>query len=190
MLNTTAGEIIRTVWTYRVDGRQMGTYTEAYAREAFQMMSDSGTVNAELVAFDHVASDYATTGRNWDVVTRIVATTMKSVGQLACEAAVKAAELNDPYAPAVVPGTYFNDASHLLLEAFTVAQGQGRLARVVAGFNRLAEDEGHRVHRLLISLKRGRTEDVLNALAEYELTSPYGGTLDGTEDEPCGGDAS
>lgn len=175
-------EIIRTVWTYRVNGQQMGTYTEAYARDAFRSLAESGAVNVELVAFDHVASDFATTGRNWTVTTRIVETTLKSVGELACEAAVTAAHLADPYASVVIQSPYFNDASHHLLHAFTVADGQGRLAHVLAGFNRLAKAEGHRVHRLLISLKRGRTEDVLNALAEYEPR-----VIDGTEDEPVSG---
>ncbi len=163
-------KVIRTVWTYRVNGRQMGTCTEAYARDAFRSLAESGAVNVELVAFDHVASDFATTGRNWTVTTRILDTTVKSVGEMACEAAVTAAHLNDPYASVVIQSPYFNDASHQLLNAFTMAEGQGRLARVVAGFNNLAKHEGHRVHRLLVSLKQGRTETVLDALAKYEPT--------------------
>lgn len=167
-------EIIRTVWTYRVEGQQMGTYTEAYARDAFRSLAESGAVNAELVAFDHVASDFATTGRNWDVVTRVVDTTMKSVGQLACEAAVTAAHLNDPYASVVIHSPYFNDASHQLLDLFTFAQGTAQLARVVAQFNTLAKFEGDRVHKLLISLKRGRRDDVMAALLAYEPAADRG----------------
>lgn len=160
-------EIIRTVWTYRVNGQQMGTCTEAYARDAFRSLAETGAVNVELVAFDHVATDFATTGRNWDVVTRIVDTTVKSVGQLAAEAAAVAARLNDPYAEMVTCGPYYNDAAYLLLNAFQTAEGQGMLARVTAGYNALSKAEGHRVHKLLISLKRGRVQDVLDGLATY-----------------------
>ena len=163
---TNTGEIIRTVWTYRVNGEQMGTYDEVYARSMFETLAESSAV-VELLAMDHVATDFATTGRNWTVVPRVVATTIKSLGELAGEAATVAARLNDPYAEAVSFGPYFQDASWHLLEAFRQADEQGQLARVVGGYNKLATAEGHRVHRLLLSLKQGRTQDVLTALAAY-----------------------
>lgn len=153
--------IIRTVWTYKVNGEQ-------YAREAYQALADRGA-DVQLVRMDHVASDFAKTGRNWDVVTTVVAggteeEPARSAGELAAHAASVAAQLNDPHAEAIRVTPYYCDAEYMLVELFCAAQRQGKLVKVNAAFHKLADSEPYRVHKLLISLKRGRQLDVMDAL--------------------------
>lgn len=161
-------EIIRTVWTYRIDGQQMGNYTEAYAQQAFDTIKAQGA-RVQLIRIDHLACSFAKTGRNWDVVTTVVLDThpAKSVGEHAADAALTADRLNNPYTEHYGHSPYYNDAASLLVEAFGEADRQGRLDAVLAGFRKLADSDGYRVHKLLISLKRGRQADVLDALAAF-----------------------
>jgi hypothetical protein len=64
---------IRTVWTYKVNGEQMGTYTEDYARGMYNTLANlSPASRVQLVRFDHYASDFATTGKNWTSVPTVV----------------------------------------------------------------------------------------------------------------------
>ena len=64
---------IRTVWTYKVNGEQMGTYTEDYARDAYDTLVEiHPTVRIQAVRIDHIASDFATTGKNWTSVPTVV----------------------------------------------------------------------------------------------------------------------
>ena len=158
--------IIRTVWTYRVNGQQMGTYSEDYARGMFETLAAEGA-SVELVAVDHVAADFAATGRNWTNRTRVVATTVARPAELA----VKAAELATAAAEwdGVFPGRthYYHDAYALLSNLFQTALEQGSLSAASAAYNRLVGTEGHRVHRLLTNLKRGRVQFVLDGLLAY-----------------------
>lgn len=158
--------IIRSFWTYRVDGEQMGSYTEDYAQRAFDTLK-AQCARVQLVRVDHVATSFAKTGRNWDVVTTVVLDShpAKSVGEIAADAAFIAEQLNDPYAEYHGRSAYYNDAAMLLVDAFGVADREGRLSDVVRGFNKLADMDGYRVHKMLVSLKRGRVMDVLNGLA-------------------------
>lgn len=161
------GDIIRSVWTYNVDGRDQGTYTETYARGMYETLAAHGA-NVRLVRIDHVAADFQLTGRNWDSVRNVVAgSAPKTPGELAAELAWSAYELADPYGSKSHTSPYYQDAAHLLLEALTKAKQEGRLGRVTRGFRALADREGHRVHRLLLSLKQGRQNDVLDALMVY-----------------------
>ncbi|TVL89721.1 hypothetical protein [Streptomyces sp. SAJ15] len=67
---------IRTVWTYKVNGEVMGTYTEDYARGMYETLAElHPTTRVQLVRFDHYASDFATTGKNWTSVPTVVADT-------------------------------------------------------------------------------------------------------------------
>jgi len=67
---------IRTVWTYKVNGEAMGTYTEDYARGMYNTLASlSPTSRMQLMRFDHYASDFATTGKNWTSVPTVVADT-------------------------------------------------------------------------------------------------------------------
>ena len=52
---TKPGDVIRTVWTYTVDGEQMGTFEESYAREMFRTLFAQGS-DVKLIRIDHVAS--------------------------------------------------------------------------------------------------------------------------------------
>lgn len=161
------GDIIRSIWTYNVDGRDMGTYTEQYSREMYKLLAQQGA-NVRLVRIDHVAADFQLTGRNWDSVRNTIeGHAPKSLGELAAELAWTAYELADPYGSKHHTSPYYQDAAHLLLEALTAAKTEGRLGRVTRGFRALADREGHRVHRLLTSLKSGRQADVLDALMVY-----------------------
>ena len=65
--------IIRSVWTYAVNGEAMGTYTKyyVYGMYATLAMIHSNT-RVQVVRIDHVATDFATTGRNWDSVLTVV----------------------------------------------------------------------------------------------------------------------
>jgi rubrerythrin len=64
---------IRTVWTYKVNGEQMGTYTEDYARGMYNTLANlSPSSRVQLVRFDHYASDFATTGKNWTSIPTVV----------------------------------------------------------------------------------------------------------------------
>ncbi|MFM9635958.1 hypothetical protein [Streptomyces turgidiscabies] len=64
---------IRTVWTYKVNGQAMGTYTEDYARGMYDTLADlSPSSRVQLVRFDHYASDFATTGKNWTSAPTVV----------------------------------------------------------------------------------------------------------------------
>lgn len=169
---TAPGNIIRSVWTYAVDGRHMGTYTEAYARGMFQTLTDLGNTNVQLIRMDHVATSFAKTGRNWDVVKVVVAGPVdeepkRSAGELAAVAASRATVLADPNAVTASATPYYNDAVYLLVELFCMAQRQGRLVAVNAAFHKLADADAYRVHKLLVSLKRGRQLDVLEALLAY-----------------------
>lgn len=160
--------IIRSVWTYRVDGQQMGTYTEAYARQAYDTLKARGA-RVQLVRTDHVTTSFVKTGRNWDEVTTVVQDShpAKSVGEHAADAALAAERLNNPYGESYGHSPYYNDAAMLLVDAFGAADRQGRLGDIVRGFYRLADADGYRVHKLLVSLKRGRQSDVLDALAVF-----------------------
>jgi hypothetical protein len=65
--------LIRTVWTYKVNGEVMGTYTEDYARGMYETLASlNPNTRVQLVRFDHYATDFATTGRNWDSVPTVV----------------------------------------------------------------------------------------------------------------------
>lgn len=90
-----------------------------------------------------------------------------SPGEEAGKAADTADRLNNRCGADASSPMYRDDAAHHLLKAFTEAKRTGRLSSVVRGFNRLAEMDGYRVHKLLISLKRGRQGDVLNALEVF-----------------------
>ncbi len=164
--------IIRSVWTYAVDGRHQGTYTEEYSRGMYELLASKGNTTVQLIRMDHVATSFAQTGRNWDIVTVVVAGPVddepkRSTGELAAVAAELAAQLNDPYAETVTATSYYNDAAYLLVELFCAAQRQDKLLAVNAAFHRLAKDDAYRVHKLLVSLKRGRQLDVLEALLAY-----------------------
>jgi hypothetical protein len=64
---------IRTVWTYKVNGEVMGTYTEDYARGAYETLASLHPASrVQLVRFDHYASDFAATGKNWTSVPTVV----------------------------------------------------------------------------------------------------------------------
>jgi hypothetical protein len=64
---------IRTVWTYKVNGEVMGTYTEDYARRMYDTLASLHPAShVQLVRFDHYASDFATTGKNWTSVPTVV----------------------------------------------------------------------------------------------------------------------
>jgi hypothetical protein len=64
---------IRTVWTYKVNGEAMGTYTEDYARSMYNTLASLHPASrVQLVRFDHYASDFATTGKNWTSVPTVV----------------------------------------------------------------------------------------------------------------------
>ena len=73
-MNATAKpELIRSVWTYKVNGEVMGTYTEDYARRAYDTLARlHPTARVQLVRFDHYASDFAATGKNWTSVPTVV----------------------------------------------------------------------------------------------------------------------
>lgn len=88
------------------------------------------------------------------------------VGEEAAKAAERAAALNDPNADAT-GSPYYADAAYLLVDLFRAAKDQGHALQTVNAFHRLATDDGYRVHKLLISLKRGRLDDVLTALLAY-----------------------
>jgi hypothetical protein len=65
--------LIRTVWTYKVNGEVMGTYTEGYARSAYDTLANlNPNCRVQLVRFDHYASDFAATGKNWTSVPTVV----------------------------------------------------------------------------------------------------------------------
>lgn len=67
---------IRTVWTYKVNGEAMGTYTEDYARSMYDSLASlSPSSRVQLVRFDHYASDFAATGKNWTSAPTVVADT-------------------------------------------------------------------------------------------------------------------
>lgn len=85
------------------------------------------------------------------------------VGEEAAKAAELAVYLNgvDKHSP------YHVDAAYLLVNLFRAAKDQGRALQTVNAFHRLATADGYRVHKLLISLKRGRQDDVLTALLAY-----------------------
>jgi hypothetical protein len=164
----------------------------------YELLSSNGNTTAQLIRMDHVSASFARTGRNWDVVTTVVAGPVadepkRSAGELAAVAASLATTLSDPNAVTASATPYYQDAAYLLLDLFSAAQRQGKLVAVNAAFHRLAGDDAYRVHKLLVSLKRGRQLAVLEALLAYE--SPVsneldwrGGTLDGTVDEGCLGD--
>lgn len=88
---------IRTVWTYKVNGEAMGTYTEDYARSMYDTLASlSPSCRVQLVRFDHYASDFAATGKNWTSVPTVVADTHP---EPAPEAKSTAIELLDPLRP-------------------------------------------------------------------------------------------
>lgn len=163
------GDIIRSVWTYAVDGEHQGTYTEQYARGMYETLRDMGNTSVQLIRMDHVETSFAATGRNWDVRTTVVAGPLagpagRSAGELAAVAADRAA------VAAGEDGTqtpYRTDAAALILDLFRHAQQDGKMVRVATALDRLTTAEPHRVHRLLTSLKRGRTLDVSEALLDY-----------------------
>ncbi|MDJ0342228.1 hypothetical protein QMK19_03380 [Streptomyces sp. H10-C2] len=67
---------IRTVWTYRVNGVVMGTYAEDYARGMYETLAALHPASrVQFMRFDHYASDFATTGKNWTSVPTVVADT-------------------------------------------------------------------------------------------------------------------
>lgn len=159
----------------------MGTYTEQYARGMYETLTGLGSTNVQLIRMDHVATSFAKTGRNWDIVKVVVAGPVddeptRSAGELAAVAASKATVLADPNAVTASATPYYNDASYLLVELFCMAQRQGKLVQVNGAFHKLADAEPYRVHKLLISLKRGRQLDVLDALLTYQAPSL---TMDG-----------
>lgn len=164
-------KILGSSWMVKVNGaNSSGLQRETYCRDLFATLVDlNGKSNRiQLVRIDRVASDFALTGRNWDNVHTIVLDNQpdKTPGQHAADAAFKALQLNDPHADSYShTSPYYQDAAHLLVAAFGAARREGRLDAVVRGFNWLADNEGHRVHRLLLSLKTGRQADVLNGLA-------------------------
>lgn len=64
---------IRTVWTYKVNGEVMGTYNEAYVRDAYDTLTGiNPAAHIQIVRLDHIPSDFATTGKNWTVVPTVV----------------------------------------------------------------------------------------------------------------------
>lgn len=75
-MNATAKpELIRSVWTYKVNGQVMGTYgdNEAYCRGMYDTLTElSPATRVQLVRLDHYASDFATTGKNWTSVPTVV----------------------------------------------------------------------------------------------------------------------
>lgn len=164
-------KILGSSWMVKVNGANSnGLQRETYCRDLFATLVDlNGKSNRiQLVRIDRVASDFALTGRNWDNVHTIVLDNQpdKTPGQHAADAAFKALQLNDPHADSYShTSPYYQDAVYMLVEAFCAARREGRLDAVVRGFNWLADNEGHRVHRLLLSLKTGRQADVLNGLA-------------------------
>lgn len=166
------GSIIRTVWTYAVNGRHQGAYTEEYARSVYELLASKGNKTAQLIRMDHVATSFAETGRNWDVVTTVVAGPVddepkRSAGELAAVAASRATALADPNGVTASATPYYNDAVYLLVELFVTAQRQGKLVAVNSAFHKLADNDAYRVHKLLVSLKRGRLLAVLDALMVY-----------------------
>lgn len=92
-----------------------------------------------------------------------------SIGEIAYTMSILADEAAHGYDPewAGEPNPYRTEAAYLLLMMLGAAQARGELDAVVSGFNRLADQEPHRVHRLLQSLKRDRTADVISALIAY-----------------------
>lgn len=78
-------QIIRTVWAYTVNGEQKGTCTEDYARKAYQSLIELGQQNVQVIRMDHVASDFAKTGKNWTVSTTVEldSNPVPSTGELA-----------------------------------------------------------------------------------------------------------
>ncbi|MBC9729279.1 hypothetical protein [Streptomyces sp. TRM68367] len=71
--NAETPDPIRSVWTYKVNGRVMGVYTEDYSRGMYESLTrDNPHTRVQLVRFDHYAADFATTGKNWTSVLTIV----------------------------------------------------------------------------------------------------------------------
>ena len=168
--------IIGTSWTYTINGQGfMGTYEEDYCLGMYETTRRiSPTAAVQVIRLDRVASDFATTGKNWTVKRTVVLdshpTDTRTVAEMARDAAFLAEQAGDPYGDPKGTSPYFNDAYALLDNLFRVARerhGARGLGVVVAAFERLAQAEGDRVHRLLISLKRGRTFDVLDGLLAY-----------------------
>ena len=162
-------KVLGSSWIVTVDGADTsGLQREAYCRDLYETLVAGNRSNRiQLVRIDRVASDFASTGRNWNNVRTVVEDSMpdKTVGEYAADAAFKAAQLSGPDEETTASAQYYNDAAYLLLDAFSLAEREGRLSAVVRGYSWLADNEGHRVHRLLISLKRGRQADVLDGLA-------------------------
>lgn len=170
-------KVLYSTWTYTVNGTRWGTYSEDYATRAFENLKADGQVT-ELIRVDHVASDFATTGLHAEAVSVVVAShgadevradLAASIGERAYDMAVVADEAAHRYDTEWDGhgGPYRRDAAYLLLGMLGAAQARGELAAVVRGFYRLADQEPHRVHRLLLSLKQDRTADVVAALVDY-----------------------
>lgn len=163
--------ILGSSWIVKVNGvNTSGLQRHGYCRGLFDtLIKLNPSARVQIVRIDRVATDFATTGRNWNNVQTIEDDTQPelSVGEEAARAATVAAKLNDPNMAIPFATPYYEDAVYMLVETFGRAKREGRLNKVVAAFYRLAEDDGYRVHKLLISLKRGRQTDVLNALATY-----------------------
>lgn len=92
-----------------------------------------------------------------------------SIGETAYTMSVLADEAAHGYDPRWTgePNPYRTEAAYLLLGMLGAAQARGELDAVVPSFYRLVDQEPHRVHRLLQSLKRDRTTDVIEALIAY-----------------------
>lgn len=165
--------IIGTSWTYTVNGQgHMGTYLEDYCRGMFNTLREiNPTASVQVIRLDRIASDFATTGVNWTVKRTVVLDSHpgedRTVAEMARDAAFLAEAAGDPNGEATGTSPYFNDAVALLDNLFRVTRerkgGRG-LGVLVEAFDSLVKREPHRVHRLLISLKRGRTFDVMDAL--------------------------
>lgn len=90
---------IRTVWTYKVNGEVMGTYPKDYARGMYDTLASlSPSSRVQLVRFDHYASDFAATGKNWTSVPTVVADTHPEPAPEAQKEST-AIELLDPLRP-------------------------------------------------------------------------------------------